>query len=109
MLKVLLKTFLLRISIILYCIILGPVWLVTVLIWWTVVLFSLVCLFPISWLLFGKLGVNFIAKHVELNTYRPYLGIGRDNDIQVTPIWFFAGLEVLLEWYRKAKSACDRL
>ena len=109
MAKILLKTFLIRILIILYCIIGGPMWLITVLFWWIIVLCSIVVLFPISWIFFGKIGVNFIAKLVELNTYRPYLGIKKDHEIEVTPIWFFEILEILLKWYKNAKSGCDCL
>ena len=100
------RNFLFRILITLYCIIGAPIWFATVCFYWAFGISMFVVLSPLAWLFFGSVGFEMVCKLIDLDTYRKMIGLPKESDAHITPLWFFTIFEKLRDNYDS--NSCKR-
>lgn len=100
------RNFLFRILITLYCVIGFLLYLVTVVFCWVFSISMIIVLTPIAWLLFGSIGIDTVFKIINLDTYREMVGFGKEDDAFITPLWFFYIFDKLKEIYN-SNNTCN--
>lgn len=97
------RNFLFRLIIALYCVIGFPIWLITVLIYWVFAICTFcILVFPV-WLFFGKQGFKTLCKYLDLETYREIFGFDLVYDANITTLWFFKVFDWLKDKYNSSK------
>lgn len=95
-----LKNFLFRVLIILYCIIGAPIWILSVAFYWAFSIVLFIVLAPLAWLFFGSIGFEMVCKALDLDTYRKFIGLPQE-DAHITPLWFFTVFDIISTKYER--------
>ena len=101
-----LRNFLFRVLITLYCIIGMPIWILSVAFYWAFSIVMFIVLAPLAWLFFGSVGFEMICTALDLDTYRKFVGLPREDDAHITPLWFFMVFDIISTKYKHCR--CEK-